>query len=116
MAPKEKTMDGDSKLVVEAYLQTMRGKTEAILRGVAEAVNAAPDGAWINGSEIPVRDLFADLRRAAYETALQMRLEVKQAAFSPGGRGGEASAEQRSGEPEHVDGQRAGGIHAEALV
>ena len=78
-------MEGDSKLVVEAYLQRMQAKTEALLRGVAEAVNAAPDGAWINGSEMEVRDLFAELRCAGYETALQMRLEVKQAAFSPGG-------------------------------
>jgi hypothetical protein len=106
-------MDGDSKLLVEAYLLRMRGKTEALLRGVAAAVNAAPDGAWINGSEMPVRDLFADLRREAYETALQMRLEVKQAAFSPGGPGvGAALAEQRSGKPQHADGQRAGGTDA----
>ena len=105
-------MDGDSKLLVEAYLQRMRAQTEALLRGVAEAVNAAPDGAWINGSEMQVRDLFADLRRAAYETALQMRLEVKQAAFSPDGPGGAALAEQGPGEPQHADGQRAGGAHA----
>lgn len=105
-------MDGDSKLDVGAYLQQMRVRTEALLRGVAEAVNAAPDGAWINGSEMQVRDLFADLRREAYETALQMRLDVKQAAFSPGGSGvGAALAEQGSGIPQHPDGQRAGGDH-----
>jgi hypothetical protein len=110
-------MDGDSKLVVEAYLQRMQANTEALLRGVAAAVNAAPDGAWINGSEMEVRDLFADLRRDAYETALQMRLEVKQAAFSPGGPGvGAASAKQGSGKPQHAECQRAGGTHAEALV
>ena len=105
-------MDGDSKLAVEAYQQRMRGKTEAILRGVAEAVNAAPDGAWINGSEMQVRDLFADLRREAYELALQMRLDVKQAAFSPDGSGRRsASAKQGSGPPQHADSQRAGGSH-----
>jgi hypothetical protein len=104
-------MDGDSKVVVEAYLQRMQAKTEAMLRGVAAAVNAAPDGAWINGSEMQVRDLFADLRREAYEMALQMRLEVKQAAFSPGGPGGRsAAAEQRSGQPQHADRQRSGGL------
>jgi|WetSurMetagenome_2_1015567.scaffolds.fasta_scaffold156046_2 hypothetical protein len=106
-------MDGDSKLLVEAYLQRMQDKTEALLRGVAEAVNAAPDGAWINGSEMQVRDLFADLRQEAYETALQMRLDVKQAAFSPGEPGGRsAAAEQGSGQPQHADGQRAGGTHS----
>lgn len=78
-------MDGKSKLVVEAYLQKMHKRTEDILRGVAEAVNTAPDGAWINASEMPVRDLFADLRREAYEMALQMRSDAAQAAFSPDG-------------------------------
>jgi len=80
-------MDGKSKLVVEAYLQKMQQRTQEILREVAEAVNAAPDGAWINASEMPVRDLFADLRREAYEMALQMRTDAAQAAFSPGGQG-----------------------------
>jgi hypothetical protein len=112
MGPKEQTMDGDSKLVVEAYLQRMQAKTEALLRGVAAAVNAAPDGAWINASEMQVRDLFADLRREAYETALQMRLEVKQAAFSPGRRdSGAALAEQGPPTPQHADGQRTRGAH-----
>src|ERR1035437_6828513 len=108
MAPKEQAMEGDAKLVVEAYVQRMQAKAETMLGGVVEAVNAAPDGAWINGSEMEVRDLFADLRREAYETALQMRLEVKQAAFSPGGPGvGAAFAEQGSGQSQHADGQRA---------
>ncbi len=39
-------MDGQTKLAREAYIQKMRAKMEATLRGVAEAVNAAPDGAW----------------------------------------------------------------------
>jgi hypothetical protein len=105
-------MDGDSKLVVEAFMQRMKAKTDAMLHKVAEAVNAAPDGAWINGSEMEVRDLFADLRRVAYETALQMRLDVKQAAFSPGGRSsGAALAKQRSGRAQHADGQRTRGTH-----
>ena len=78
-------MDGKSKLDVEAYLQKMRQRTEEIMRGVAAAVNTAPDGAWINASEMPVRDLFADLRREAYEMALQMRSDAAQAAFSPDG-------------------------------
>src|ERR1035437_7844281 len=105
-------MDGVSKLVVEAYVQRMRAKSEAMLRGVAEAVNAASDGSWINGSEMQVRDLFADLRREAYETAWQMRLEVKQAAFPPGGPARRSAfAEQGSGKPQHADGERAGGDH-----
>ena len=55
---------------------------------VAEAVTKAPDGAWINGSEYQVRDVMVALQRKAFETAIQMKTEAAQAAFSPSkGRG-----------------------------
>ncbi len=69
----------------EVFAQSMQRRVREILRGVMEAVNKAPDGAWINASEHAVRDLFADLRCEAYQLALQMRLDAAQAAFSPGG-------------------------------
>ena len=77
-------MDG-VKVSTEVYVQKMRAKTEAMLRGVMEAVNAAPDGAWINASEMPVLELFEDFERAAYESALQMKTDATEGAFSPGG-------------------------------
>jgi len=87
---------GAAKVLAEAFVQRMQQRMEQAVREVAEAVNHAPDGAWINGSEMKVRDVFADLRREAYETALQMRLDATQAAFSPGGQGKrKAAAEQR---------------------
>jgi hypothetical protein len=87
---------GAAKVLVEAFVQRMQQRMDQAVREVAEAVNNAPDGAWINGSEMKVRDVFADLRREAYETALQMRLDATQAAFSPGGQGERAAAvEQR---------------------
>lgn len=91
----ESASNNHTKLDVDAYVRQMREKMEDKLRRVGEAVNAAPDGAWINGSEIEVRDLFADLRQEAYEKALQMRMDAAQAAFSPGGSGDrEAAGEQ----------------------
>ena len=55
---------------------------------VADAINEAPPGQVIAGSEEPVRDLFADLRREAYEMAVQMRVDAAEAAFPPSeGRG-----------------------------
>jgi len=78
-------MDSVPVIKVEAYVEQMRGITEELLRGVATAVNEAPNGAWINGSEMEVRDLLGEFRRKAYETALQMRIDAAQAAFSPGG-------------------------------
>ena len=48
----------------------MREKMEAMLGKVADAVNEAPPGQIISGSEEQVRDLFADLRKDAFESGV----------------------------------------------
>jgi hypothetical protein len=67
----------------EAYVQAMRQRVEEVLGKVADAVNDALPGKIINGSEEEVRDLFAKLRREAFEQALQMRVDAAEAAFPP---------------------------------
>ena len=57
----------------EAYLSQMRLQMEAMLGQVADAINNAPDGAIIAGSECQVRDLFGTLRQKAFEVGLHMR-------------------------------------------
>jgi hypothetical protein len=66
-----------------AYLKAMQEKMEAMLGQVADAVNNAPDGSIIVGSECEVRDLFAELRHHAFELAIQMRSTAAEAAFPP---------------------------------
>jgi len=90
-------MEGPDQIDPEAYLEQMRRRMEQALRRVAQAVNDAPDGAWINDSEMPVFHEFNDLRRDAYEQALQMRADAAASAFSPdrpadGGAEGEQGA------------------------
>ena len=58
---------------------------EKLVQDVAEAVNQAPDGAVIAGSEDQVRDLLARFRQTVYEKAVQMRADAAASAFSPGG-------------------------------
>jgi hypothetical protein len=70
----------------ESFVAEMRRETEEMLRQVMDAVNKAPDGAWINGSEEKVRDVMADYRRRVFEKALQMRTDAVEGAFSPGRR------------------------------
>ena len=77
----------------QAFVEAMRGETEQVLREVMEAVNRAPDGAWINASEMKVRDLMAEYRRRVFEQALQMKVEAAEGAFPPGGRGDGRAAE-----------------------
>jgi hypothetical protein len=86
---------GSSVVCSQAFAEKMQQRVHEILCGVMEAVNQAPDGAWINASEHQVRDLFAELRCEAYQTALQMRLDAAQAAFSPGGQADRAAVAEQ---------------------
>ena len=72
---------------VGSFVDAMRQETEQMLREVMQAVNEAPDGAWINASEGKVRDRMGEYRTRAFEKALQMRADAVEGAFSPGGRG-----------------------------
>lgn len=92
--PEVCVMDGQnsgsalgSQVAVEEFARRMGPKMEQAMLKVMSAVNAAPDGAWINASEVPVWDVFAELRSEAFEMALQMRLDAAEGAFSPGGPG-----------------------------
>ena len=78
-------MEEPNQISLAAYRQAMAERVQQALDKVAQAVNEAPDGAWINASEMAVFDEFNDLRRdEAYETALQMRAYAASAsAFSP---------------------------------
>ncbi len=98
-------MDGLAKIDRDELVRRMRADFEQTLRQVADAVNDAPDGHLIDGSEERVRDLMGEFRRRSFEAAAQMRVEATEAspAFPPGG--------ARAGEPGAggaVDAQRAG--------
>ena len=79
------------------FVESMRQETEQMLRDVMQAVNEAPDGAWINGSENKVRDLMGEYRRRTFEKALQMRTDAVEGAFSPGGCGKRRGVETQGG-------------------
>jgi hypothetical protein len=76
-------MDSTPRMSRQEFIDRMRQKVEEALGQVADAINVAPPGQIIAGSEEPVRDLFADLRRDAYEMAVPMRLDAAEAAFPP---------------------------------
>jgi hypothetical protein len=76
-------MDPMPKMSRKKYVAALQQKMEAMLGQVADAINNAPEGYIIAGSEEEVRDLFADLRQQAFEMGLQMRIDAAEAAFSP---------------------------------
>ena len=67
----------------QEYVSRMQAECRQIMEQVADAVNAAPTGNVINGSEFQVRDLMGELRRKAFETAVQMRIDSTESTFSP---------------------------------
>jgi hypothetical protein len=67
----------------EKLVESMKDDLEQYVKEVMEAVNQAPDGAWIAGSEERVRDLSAELRRRIFERAVQKRIDAAEAAFPP---------------------------------
>src|SRR5579864_2521294 len=100
-------MDRLVKMDREAYVASMRAEFEKVMGQVADAVNEAPDGHLIDGSENQVRDLLGEFRRKAYEQAVQMRVQETDSSFSPSlGCVGQADAKQGTGGAEPVVQQR----------
>ena len=76
-------MDGLARTDKGRFIREMEAEVRQALSRVVDAVNAAPDGQWISASEVPVRDVMNELRRKAYEKAVQMRVDSKESTFSP---------------------------------
>jgi hypothetical protein len=107
-------MDGLAKLDRDELVRRMRVDYEQTMRQVADAVNAAPDGHLIDGSEEQVRDLLAGFRRRSFEIAAQMRVEATEASpvFSPGASGIDSSRPGQTLDPQL---QRASGSVSASL-
>lgn len=77
-------MNAQTARVDAAELAAKMGPVfERAMRQVAQAVNAAPDGQWIEDSEDEVCRVMAEFREQTYQTAVQMRTDAAEASFSP---------------------------------
>jgi hypothetical protein len=93
-SPQETAMDRLLTMDRERFIAEMQAEVTRILGQVADAVNNAPTGNVINGSEMAVRDAMAELRKRAFEKAVQMRIDSTESSFSPSeGRGRKGQAE-----------------------
>ena len=76
----------------------LRAKVEAALDKAMDAVEAAPDGQWIAGSEWAVRGAFQGLMRECFQEIVQAKVDSDPAAsagsFSPGAGPGPGGAVQ----------------------
>ncbi len=73
----------DVKITAEQLNKAMDADYQKLVQKVTSAVNEAPDGAVISGSEELVRETMARFRQKVYEKAIQLRTQAAQAAFSP---------------------------------
>jgi len=71
------------QIAPDKFVESMQQEIQQYLQSVMKAVNNAPDGDWIGGSEEQVRDLSADFRRQVFEKAVQLKVDAAEAAFSP---------------------------------
>ena len=76
-------METSPRVSPPQFAESMKQEFEEFAKEVMEAVNDAPDGQWIAGSEEQVRDLSAEMRRKVFERALQERVDAAEAAFPP---------------------------------
>ena len=76
-------MSQSPRVPPEQFVESMRKDVDQYLQQIMEAVNQAPDGEWISGSEEKVRDIAAAMRQRVYEQAVQKRVDAAEAAFPP---------------------------------
>jgi hypothetical protein len=108
-------MEGFKTMDRSEYMTRMQVECRQIMGQIADAVNNAPTGNVISGSEMQVRDLMEKLRQKSFELAVQMRVDSHESTFSPSGRGGESAGEQRTIQPQRDDVQRPDQLVAKAL-
>jgi len=87
----------------KAFAESMKQKTQTFLEEVMKAVNEAPDGEWIEGSEEGVRDLSAEFRKAVFQAAVQGRVDAAEAAFSPSTGDSDRSGHAATGHEESAE-------------
>jgi hypothetical protein len=85
--------------VSRAQLETqLRERFARYMGQIMDAVNAAPDGRLIEGSEVQVHDLMRQFEQEVYQTALQARIDSTESSFSPSAIGnGPPQAQQGTG-------------------
>ena len=76
-------MNQSPKISAEQLGKLLLEKSPELAEKIVAAINAAPDGNWIGGSEELVRDAGHEFVKAAFEAALQQKVTAAEAAFPP---------------------------------
>ncbi|TWT74708.1 hypothetical protein CA13_59110 [Planctomycetes bacterium CA13] len=72
-----------SKIDRDALRAKLQVEFEATLNAVADSVDNARDGVWIEDSEGISRQVLDRFRQQVYEATMQAKIDAAEAAFSP---------------------------------
>jgi len=76
-------MGVNKKITLAELKKASAEDVERLMAEVHAAVDKAPDGAIISGSEEAVREAMARFRQRVYEKAVQLKADAGASAFSP---------------------------------
>lgn len=76
-------MGVDKRMKARELKKAVQEDVEQLLTEVHSAVDNAPDGAIISGSEEAVREAMARFRERVYQKAVQLKADAGASAFSP---------------------------------
>ena len=82
----------------EKLQAALQGLFEELSEKIARSVNEARSGHLINDSEMPVRQAGHEFLRAAFEAALQQKIDAVEASFPPSGDDSGRSLHQTAGD------------------
>lgn len=83
----------------DALKRSLTNQFQQSLDKALDAVDQAPEGRWIAGSEWQVREIFQKLTGTCYQQMIQAKLDAApQAAFSPS-RPGPAQKQGKASDP-----------------
>ena len=88
-----------SKLDREALRSKLLAAFESTVDAVADSIDDARDGYWIEDSEEASRLALARLKQKVYEASLQAKVDAAQAAFSPSDQRDDGKADASQGSP-----------------
>ena len=91
--------DQRAKVDREALKKLLLAEFEATIDAVADSIDNARDGYWIDDSEELSRVALDRLKQKVYEAGLQAKVDAAEAAFPPSQERGDRPADAAQGPP-----------------
>lgn len=92
-------MESRPKLDRESLRAKLLAEFESTVEAVADSIDGARDGYWIEDSEEASRVALDRLKQQVYEASLQAKVDAAEAAFPPSAERGDRPANASQGSP-----------------